>query len=140
KIRTMRKNEDAHRKQATHDDERITRMGKFLRLSSLDEFPQFITVLKGDMSLVGPRPHMLAHTEFYESTIPHYSLRHRVKPGLTGLAQISGFRGPTKEIKDMENRVNSDLYYIAHRNLSMDLRILGATVHEVWQSIKKFKS
>lgn len=136
KLRTMRLNDEADQKQAGHQDQRITRIGKFLRLSSLDELPQFINVLLGDMSLVGPRPHMLYHTEIYEAQIPFYSLRHKVKPGITGLAQVRGFRGPTAELRDMENRVNADLYYVAHRTLSMDLRIIWATAHEVWVSLR----
>ncbi|MBI1222259.1 MAG: exopolysaccharide biosynthesis protein [Bacteroidetes bacterium] len=136
KLRTMRLNDEADYKQAGHKDERITRIGHFLRLSSLDELPQFLNVLMGEMSLVGPRPHMLYHTETYEKQIPTYNLRHLVKPGITGLAQIRGFRGPTLTLTDMENRVKSDLYYVAHRNIFMDLRIIWATAHEVWVSIK----
>jgi len=135
KLRTMRLNDEADTKQATDDDERITRIGRFLRLSSLDELPQFLNVLKGDMSLVGPRPHMLYHTLKYESAIPYYKLRHQAKPGITGLAQVKGLRGPTANISDMEKRIQADLDYIANRRMELDLNILGNTAKEVWRAI-----
>lgn len=135
KLRTMKPNALADVKQATDDDERITKIGQFLRLSSLDELPQFFNVLKGDMSLVGPRPHMIYHTEYYQPQIKDYQLRHLVKPGITGLAQVEGFRGPTKELADMENRVKADLYYISHQTFSMDWKIVKATFKEVSKAL-----
>ncbi|TNE81193.1 MAG: lipid carrier--UDP-N-acetylgalactosaminyltransferase [Bacteroidetes bacterium] len=135
KLRTMRINALSDTKQATDGDERITRMGKFLRLSSLDELPQLFNVLLGDMSLVGPRPHMLYHTNYYEPLIPSYKLRHLVKPGLTGLAQVKGLRGPTTHVSDMERRVHADLYYISNRNILLDIRIIGETAKEVWRAL-----
>lgn len=135
KLRTMRRNEEANTRQASDDDDRITRFGKYLRLSSLDEIPQFFNVLKGDMSLVGPRPHMVYHTDLYSNQIPYYNLRHKVKPGITGLAQVKGLRGPTADLSDMELRVQNDLYYIAHGDMEMDLAILQGTAKEVWRAV-----
>lgn len=108
-------------------DPRITRVGSFLRRTSLDELPQIFNVLRGDMSLVGPRPHMLAHTELYSELIPDYMLRHAVRPGMTGWAQANGFRGPTDELWKMERRVEYDLWYVSHRSLLLDLRIIFMT-------------
>ena len=136
KLRTMRVNGEADTRQATDYDERITRLGKFLRLSSLDELPQFFNVLKGDMSLVGPRPHMLFHTRKYGNLIPHYHKRHLVKPGITGLAQVKGYRGPTEKLIDMEKRVQADLYYISKRSMAFDLMILWRTFREITKALR----
>ena len=128
KFRSMRKNEHSDVLQATKGDRRITRWGKIMRKTSLDETPQFINVLLGDMSVVGPRPHMLKHTEEYTVLIDGYMLRHEVKPGVTGWSQIKGFRGEIKQLKDMENRVKSDLWYIRNWNFLLDLYIILKTV------------
>ena len=115
-------------KQATKDDPRVTGIGKYLRKYSMDELPQFINVLKGDMSIVGPRPHAVAHNEEYRKLIPGYMLRHKVKPGITGLAQISGCRGETETQEKMEDRVKYDLEYIKIWSLALDLKIILRTI------------
>jgi len=123
-------NEEADILQAKGNDKRITTIGKFLRKTSLDEFPQFINVLLGDMSIVGPRPHMVYHTKMYSTVIPYYMRRLTVKPGITGLAQILGYRGETPEQTDMERRVRLDLWYIDHRTFKMDLYIFIYTLFD----------
>ena len=128
KFRSMRENEYSDVLQATKGDSRITRWGKIMRKTSLDETPQFINVLLGDMSVVGPRPHMLKHTEEYTALIDGYMLRHEVKPGVTGWSQIKGFRGEIKQLKDMENRLKSDLWYIRNWHFLLDLYIILKTV------------
>lgn len=128
KFRTMRVNKGADTCQATKDDPRKTRVGDFLRRTSLDELPQFINVFKGDMSIIGPRPHMLKHTEDYSKLIDQYMARHIVKPGITGWAQINGFRGPTDELWKMEKRVEFDVWYIEHWTMLLDLKIVVRTV------------
>ena len=128
KFRTMRVLEDGGDvRQATADDPRVTGFGRFLRSSSLDELPQLVNVLKGEMSLVGPRPHALVHDDQYDEMLERYANRHRVKPGMTGLAQIRGFRGLTDTPEKMRARVESDLEYIDTWSLWLDLRILGLT-------------
>jgi putative colanic acid biosynthesis UDP-glucose lipid carrier transferase len=114
--------------QATVDDPRVTRVGRFLRRSSIDELPQLFNVLLGDMSLVGPRPHATEHDDLYSKQIRTYLARHRIKPGITGLAQVNGFRGETKELKLMEERVERDIEYINNWSLSLDLLILIRTL------------
>ena len=128
KFRTMRVNAAADSCQATKDDPRKTRLGDFLRRTSLDELPQFINVLKGDMSIVGPRPHMLKHTEDYTRLVDHYMLRHAVKPGITGWAQVNGFRGITDQLWKMERRVEHDVWYIENWSFLLDLKIMVRTV------------
>ncbi|MDE7135619.1 MAG: exopolysaccharide biosynthesis polyprenyl glycosylphosphotransferase [Muribaculaceae bacterium] len=128
KFRTMRVNKNADSVQATKDDARKTKLGNFLRHSSIDELPQFWNVLKGDMSVVGPRPHMLAHTEEYRRLIDQYMVRHLVKPGITGWAQILGYRGATDEIWKMEKRVDSDVWYIEHWSFMLDMKIIVKTL------------
>lgn len=130
KFRTMVVNEEADTLQAVGNDRRITTIGKFLRETSLDEFPQFINVLRGDMSIVGPRPHMVYHTKTYSTVIPDYMRRLTVKPGITGLAQILGYRGETPEKTDMERRVRLDLWYIDHRTFKLDLHIFIYTLFD----------
>ncbi len=127
KFRTMRCSADAHTKQATADDNRKTKLGNFLRKTSLDELPQFYNVLIGNMSLVGPRPHMLMHTYEYSPKVDKYMVRHFVKPGITGLAQIKGYRGETKEIELMEKRIRADIHYVENWTLKMDLKIILKT-------------
>ena len=114
-------------KQATARDPRITRVGRFLRSWSLDELPQVFNVLFGDMSLVGPRPHAIQHNEVYRKIIPGYMQRHAFKPGITGLAQVNGWRGETPDISDMENRIYADLNYQRNWSIILDLKILLKT-------------
>ncbi|MDE7386855.1 MAG: undecaprenyl-phosphate glucose phosphotransferase, partial [Muribaculaceae bacterium] len=128
KFRTMRVNNDSDRRQATADDPRKTRFGNFLRRTSLDELPQFINVLRGDMSVVGPRPHMVKQTEDYSRLIDRYMLRHVVKPGITGWAQVVGYRGATEELWQMEGRVEKDVWYIENWNLLLDIKIIIRTI------------
>lgn len=127
KFRTMRVNKEADIKQATQDDQRITKIGAFLRKTSLDELPQFFNVLMGDMSVVGPRPHMISHTEQYSRKIERFMARHFVKPGITGLAQAKGYRGETRELNMMKNRVRLDKFYIENWSLLLDIKILFLT-------------
>lgn len=128
KFRTMRVCENGARvSQATKDDPRVTKLGGFLRRTSLDELPQFFNVLEGTMSLVGPRPHANTHNEEYRKLIDRYMLRHKVKPGITGLAQVSGWRGETDTLEKMEGRIACDHRYIREWSLWMDLKILAKT-------------
>jgi len=128
KFRTMRVNAEADTLQAVKDDPRKTKIGDFLRRTNLDEFPQFINVLKGDMSVVGPRPHMLKHTEQYSALIDKYMVRHLVKPGVTGWAQVTGYRGETKTLEQMEGRVKRDVWYIENWSFFLDLKIIVVTL------------
>ena len=124
----MRVNNNADNIQATKDDPRKTRLGEFLRHTSLDELPQFINVFLGDMSVVGPRPHMLKHTQDYTRIIDQYMVRHVVKPGITGWAQVNGYRGITDEVWKMEKRVEFDVWYIEHWHFFLDLKIIVRTL------------
>lgn len=128
KFRSMRVNTEADAKQAVREDPRITRLGAFLRKSSIDELPQFFNVFIGNMSLIGPRPHMLKHTEEYSRLIEKFMGRHYVKPGITGLAQCMGYRGETRTLADMENRVRLDRYYIENWTFWLDIKIIFLTV------------
>ena len=129
KFRTMNVCEEgADVVQATKDDVRVTKLGKFLRRTSLDEFPQFLQVLTGELSLVGPRPHAVSHNEKYRAIIHGYMLRHMVKPGITGWAQVNGWRGETAEVGKMEERVRHDMEYIRNWNLLLDLKIIFLTI------------
>jgi putative colanic acid biosynthesis UDP-glucose lipid carrier transferase len=128
KFRSMHVNKDSDKQQATKNDPRKTRFGEFLRHASLDELPQFINVWRGDMSIVGPRPHMLKHTEEYAKLIDRYMVRHYVRPGITGWAQVNGYRGLTDELWKMEKRVEYDVWYIEHWSLALDLKIMVRTV------------
>jgi len=132
KFRTMHRNNKEIERQALHNDPRTTRVGKFLRRSSLDELPQLINVLLGHMSLVGPRPHPLWLDTKFTDRIKNYCHRTSMKPGITGLAQISGARGETKEDHEMELRVRLDLQYIEEWSLLLDLKILARTVFVIW--------
>lgn len=136
KFRSMKVNKDSDTLQATKDDPRKTKFGNFLRKSNLDEMPQFINVFLGDMSIVGPRPHMLKHTEEYSHLIDKYMMRHLVKPGITGWAQVTGFRGETKELSQMEGRVRRDLWYIENWTFLLDLRIMFMTVANMFKGEK----
>ncbi len=128
KFRTMTVNTDAHSKQATKNDNRITKIGAFLRRTSLDEFPQFWNVFLGHMSVVGPRPHMLKHTEDYSKLIDNFMIRHQVKPGITGWAQVNGFRGPTEQLEQMENRVKYDVWYVENWSFLLDIKCIISTI------------
>ncbi len=139
KFRTMRVLEDGPTvNQATRDDDRVTRVGRFLRQWSLDELPQLINVLRGEMSLVGPRPHALAHDEAYRTLISSYPFRQYVKPGITGWAQVNGVRGETPTVASMKRRVDLDLWYARNWSFWLDLRILFGTVREVCCSQNAF--
>lgn len=128
KFRTMKKNGDANIKQATADDKRKTRHGKFLRKTSIDELPQFFNVLIGKMSVIGPRPHMLKHTEEYKKLVDRFMIRHTVKPGITGYAQVRGYRGEIKKIKDMKERIKLDIFYIENWSMWFDIKIIFLTI------------
>jgi len=137
KFRSMRQNTSADLQQASKNDSRTTVIGKFLRKTSLDEFPQFVNVLKGDMSVVGPRPHMIKHTEQYSALIKKYMVRQLVKPGITGAAQIRGFRGETKELNEMEGRVKWDVWYIENWTFFLDINIIFKTIFDVFKGDEK---
>lgn len=132
KFRSMKVNAAADTIQATKDDERITRWGKIMRHTNIDEFPQFINVLMGDMSVVGPRPHMLAHTEYYSARISDYMVRHYVRPGITGWAQTCGERGETETVDDMARRVEKDIWYIEHWSFWLDIQIILKTIFNMF--------
>ncbi len=136
KFRTMRVNEDADEKQAQKNDPRTTKIGTFLRKTNLDEFPQFFNVLLGEMSVVGPRPHMLKHTELYSAIIDKYMVRHLAKPGVTGWAQVTGYRGETKTLEQMEGRVQRDVWYIENWSFFLDLKIIVVTVINMFKGEK----
>ena len=133
KFRSMHVNSDADRLQATKDDPRKFPFGDFMRKTNIDELPQFWNVLLGDMSIVGPRPHMLAHTEQYDKLIDRYMVRHFVKPGITGWAQVTGFRGETRELWQMEGRVERDIWYIQHWSFWLDMRIIWMTIKTIFK-------
>jgi lipopolysaccharide/colanic/teichoic acid biosynthesis glycosyltransferase len=120
--------EDGPVRQATREDARVTRVGRWLRRFNIDELPQLLNVIRGDMSLVGPRPHAIAHDQVFEGQLPYYTRRYRVRPGLTGWAQVNGLRGPTDTREKIERRVRYDLDYIARRSHWLDLKILVLTV------------
>lgn len=133
KFRSMRVNSDSDKKQATRDDDRITRIGAFMRKTSLDELPQFFNVIMGNMSVVGPRPHMISHTEQYSQLIDTFMVRHFLKPGITGWAQIHGLRGETKNTEDMLARVEADVWYLENWSFLLDLKIVFLTVLRTFQ-------
>lgn len=128
KFRSMQVNDEAHHKQACKGDARITRVGAFIRKTNIDELPQFFNVLRGEMSIVGPRPHMLKHTEQYSQVVSGFMQRHTVTPGITGLAQVRGFRGETKETIAMAKRVKFDIWYIKNRSFWLDVKIVVMTM------------
>jgi len=132
KFRTMTSMDDGDVViQATKEDSRVTKIGKFLRRYSLDELPQFFNVLQGNMSIVGPRPHALAHNQHYRELIDGYMQRHKVKPGITGWAQVNGLRGETDTIDKMKERIDFDLYYINHWSIGLDLKIILLTIYSL---------
>lgn len=133
KFRTMRVNKESDTRQATRNDPRTTRVGEFLRKTSIDELPQFINVFLGDMSVVGPRPHMLKHTEDYSRLLDEYMVRHFVKPGITGWAQVRGYRGQTDELWQMQRRIEHDIWYMEHWSFLFDLKIIISTFVGMFQ-------
>lgn len=137
KFRSMKVNKESDSKQATKGDSRITKIGAFIRKTSLDEFPQFINVLKGEMSLVGPRPHMVKHTSDYSKIVDQFMIRQFLKPGITGWAQINGYRGEIKDDSQLINRVNDDLWYLENWNIWLDIRIMFLTVYKVFKGDEK---
>jgi len=136
KFRSMRVNGDSDQTQATKNDRRITRLGAFIRRTSIDELPQFFNVLMGEMSVVGPRPHMLQHTHEYSAIIDQFMVRHLVLPGITGWAQVSGHRGETKKEGTMEARVAADIWYLENWSMFLDLKIAFLTVWQVFAGHK----
>ncbi len=137
KFRSMRPNPEAHLHQVKKGDERITRVGRIIRKTSMDELPQFINVLKGEMSVVGPRPHMVSHTHMYAERIDKFMVRHFIKPGITGLAQVSGYRGEVESDKDIINRVKYDIFYLENWSLFLDLKIVFQTIYNAIRGEEK---
>ena len=131
KFRSMKVNKESDLKQAHKGDDRITRIGSILRKTSIDEFPQFFNVLLGEMSIVGPRPHMLRHTAQYSAIISKYMIRQFAKPGITGWAQVNGYRGETKIVKQMEERVEHDIWYLENWSLMLDVKVIFMTIINV---------
>ena len=136
KFRSMKFNKEAHLRQATQNDKRITKIGKFIRKTSLDEFPQFLNVFRGEMSLVGPRPHMVKHTSDYSQIVDDYMVRQFIKPGITGWAQINGYRGEISNPEQIQMRVNKDLWYLENWTLWLDIQILFLTIYYVFKGDK----
>ena len=132
KFRTMYLNDEAHVRQATANDKRITPIGTFLRITHLDELAQLFNVIRGDMSIVGPRPHMLYHTRYYAQKIPFYNLRHEAKPGMTGMAQIKGYIGEITDHRELYKRIQWDVYYLKNRSVALDVHIFFATIGQVF--------
>ena len=124
-------NKNSDRVFADHNDKRLTKFGKFIRISALDEIPQFINVFLGDMSIIGPRPHPILLNKDYEEKIQKFNKRHQFKPGITGLAQISGYRGKIKNFNDMSSRVKLDRYYFKHWSFWFDLKIFFGTISKM---------
>ena len=137
KFRSMHPNPDADLYQVSRDDPRITRVGKFLRKTSIDELPQFINVFLGNMSIVGPRPHMVSLTHIYAERIDKFMVRHLVKPGITGLAQVSGYRGEVEIEEDIINRVKYDIFYLENWSLFLDIKIMALTVYNIIKGDEK---
>jgi putative colanic acid biosynthesis UDP-glucose lipid carrier transferase len=137
KVRSMENNKLSDKVHATKNDTRVTKIGAFLRKTSLDELPQFFNVLKGDMSVIGPRPHMNLQTEKYLKEIDHYIIRNSVKPGITGLAQVSGYRGEVQKKSDIENRVRLDIFYIENWSFFLDIKIIYKTLISVFKGEEK---
>lgn len=132
KFRTMYVNDEADLKQVAINDKRITAVGKFLRITHLDETPQFFNVFLGQMSIVGPRPHMLFHTQYYSEVIPYYNLRLEVKPGMTGMAQIKDYIGEINGERELRKRIQWDIYYMKNRSMLLDIQILLTTAKKVF--------
>jgi lipopolysaccharide/colanic/teichoic acid biosynthesis glycosyltransferase len=137
KFRTMFINDDADIRQVSINDKRITKLGKFLRLTHIDETPQFFNVILGDMSVVGPRPHMIYHTRYYSECIPYYNLRLEVLPGMTGMAQVKDYVGEISVERELRKRIQWDIYYMKNRSVGLDINILLNTVACIFR--KAFK-
>ena len=137
KFRSMRPNPDAHIHQIRKGDPRVTRVGKIIRKTSIDELPQFINVLKGEMSVVGPRPHMVSHTHMYAERIDKFMVRHFIKPGITGLAQVSGYRGEVEDDNHIINRVKYDIFYLENWSLFLDIKIVLQTIYNALRGEEK---
>lgn len=136
KFRSMKLNKDADSMSAVKSDPRVTRIGAFMRKTNIDELPQFINVLRGEMSVVGPRPHMIKHTETYNKLIDTFMIRHMIKPGLTGWAQVSGYRGEVKTVDQMEGRLKHDVWYIENWSFVLDIKILFVTLMKMFRGDK----
>lgn len=137
KYRSMTVNKESDSQMAKKGDMRVTRIGKFIRKTSIDELPQFINVFKGDMSIVGPRPHMVVHTSDFEKSVDKYLVRHFVKPGITGLAQIKGYRGEIVKPSDIMNRTRLDIFYVERWSMGLDLQIIFYTVYNIFKGEDK---
>ncbi len=137
KFRSMRLNDQAHINQVSKNDARVTKVGKFIRKTSIDELPQFFNVLLGDMSVVGPRPHMVSHTEMYALRIDKFMVRHFIKPGITGLAQTNGFRGEVEIDADIINRVKYDIFYMENWSILLDIKIIFITIYNTLKGEEK---
>jgi undecaprenyl-phosphate galactose phosphotransferase/putative colanic acid biosynthesis UDP-glucose lipid carrier transferase len=133
----MRLNDFSDSKAATRGDKRVTKLGAFMRKTSIDELPQFFNVLFGNMSIVGPRPHMLIHTNQYGDLINQYMVRHFVKPGITGWAQVNGYRGEIQSINDIEGRIEKDVWYIENWSFPLDLQIILLTIYNIFRGEEK---
>ncbi|OWP61940.1 hypothetical protein CDA63_16695 [Hymenobacter amundsenii] len=136
KFRSMCVNSECDSRQASREDQRITRVGRLLRKTSLDELPQFFNVLRGEMSVVGPRPHMLKHTEQYNGLLENFMIRHAVPPGITGWAQVIGCRGETREVSAMAKRLEADLWYMENWSFLLDIKIILLTIQVCIQDTK----
>nr|WP_314840516.1 exopolysaccharide biosynthesis polyprenyl glycosylphosphotransferase [uncultured Flavobacterium sp.] len=137
KFRSMELNDEAHLNQVSKNDIRVTRVGRFIRKTSIDELPQFFNVLLGEMSVVGPRPHMVSHTQMYALTVDKFMVRHFIKPGITGLAQTKGFRGEVETDKDIINRVKYDIFYMENWSILLDIKIIFLTIYNTIRGDKK---
>jgi len=137
KFRSMRPNPEANLHQISKNDPRVTRVGRIIRKTSMDELPQFINVLKGDMSVVGPRPHMVSHTHMYAERIDKFMVRHFIKPGITGLAQVSGYRGEVEDDNHIINRVKYDIFYLENWSLFLDIKIVFQTIYNAIRGEEK---
>ena len=137
KFRSMKVNGLSETLQASRNDDRMTKLGRFIRKTNIDELPQFFNVLSGDMSVVGPRPHMLKHTKDYSELIPKYMVRQFLKPGITGWAQVNGFRGETTRVEDMQSRVEHDIWYMENWSMWLDVKIIAMTVFNIFKGDDK---
>ncbi|MFV8354233.1 exopolysaccharide biosynthesis polyprenyl glycosylphosphotransferase [Flavobacterium sp. XS2P14] len=137
KFRSMELNAEAHLNQVSKNDSRVTRVGRFIRKTSIDELPQFFNVLLGEMSVVGPRPHMVSHTHKYALTVDKFMVRHFIKPGITGLAQTKGFRGEVETDEDIINRVKYDIFYMENWSILLDIKIIFLTIYNTIRGDKK---
>jgi len=137
KFRSMKPNPLADLEQITKGDERVTGVGRIIRKTSIDELPQFINVLKGEMSVVGPRPHMVSHTHMYAEKVDKFMVRHFVKPGITGLAQVSGYRGEVEDETDIINRVKYDIFYLENWSIFLDIKIVFQTIYNAIRGEEK---